>query len=51
MELLLEGKDQDIDAQDGLGWTPLMMACSRKDGEAVIDLLLRKDADVNMKSM
>lgn len=28
-----------------------MMACSRKDGEAVIDLLLRKDADVNMKSM
>jgi 26S proteasome non-ATPase regulatory subunit 10 len=50
IELLLETKDQDIDAQDGLGWTPLMMACSRKDGEAVIDLLLKKDADVNMKN-
>jgi 26S proteasome non-ATPase regulatory subunit 10 len=51
VELLLEAKNLDIDAQDGLGWTPLMMACSRKDGEAIVDLLLRKDADVNMKSM
>jgi len=36
--------------QDGSGWTPLMMATSRKDAEEIVDLLLKKDADVNMKS-
>lgn len=37
-------------AQDGSGWTPLMIAASVKDGEDLVDLLLRKDADVNAKS-
>jgi hypothetical protein len=27
-----------------------MMACSRKDAEAIVNLLLAKDADVNAKS-
>lgn len=39
--------------QDGSGWTPLMIAASLKnaEGDAIIDLLLRKDADVNIKSV
>ena len=36
--------------QDGSGWTPLMMAASLKDADAIVDLLLRKGADVNIKS-
>jgi len=36
--------------QDGSGWTPLMIAVSLKDGEQLVDLLLRKEADVNAKS-
>lgn len=38
--------------QDGLGWTPLMIAASLKDaeGDKVIELLLRKGADVTIKS-
>lgn len=40
----------DSDAIDGSGWTPLMMACSRKDAEQIVDLLLSKDADVNAKN-
>ena len=51
VELLSERKNFDVDAVDGSGWTPLMMACSRKDGEKIVELLLRKDADVNAKSM
>ena len=43
-------KDFDVDARDGLGWTPLMMAASLKDADEVVDLLLSRDADVNMKS-
>lgn len=27
-----------------------MMACSRKEADEIVDLLLKKDADVNMKS-
>lgn len=37
--------------QDGSGWTPLMIASSLKEGDALVDLLLSKDADVNMKSV
>ena len=37
--------------QDGSGWTPLMIAVSLKDGEELVDLFLRKEADVNAKSM
>lgn len=38
--------------QDGSGWTPLMIAASLKDaeGDKIIDLLLRKEADVTMKN-
>ncbi|KAL8944464.1 MAG: hypothetical protein Q9211_000561 [Gyalolechia sp. 1 TL-2023] len=39
-----------IDSQDGSGWTPLMIASSLKEGDALVDLLLGKDADVNMKN-
>jgi 26S proteasome non-ATPase regulatory subunit 10 len=45
-------KSFDPDVQDGSGWTPLMIACSLKDGagEPIVDLLLQRDADVNMQS-
>lgn len=36
--------------KDGSGWTPLMIAVSLKDGEEMVDLLLKKGADVNQKS-
>ena len=36
--------------QDDSGWTPLMIAVSVKDSEAIVDLLLSKGADVNEKS-
>lgn len=36
--------------QDGSGWTPLMIASSLKEGDALVDLLLSKEADVNVKS-
>ncbi|BAE64151.1 unnamed protein product [Aspergillus oryzae RIB40] len=37
---------------DGSGWTPLMIAASLKnaEGDPIIDLLLKKGADVNAKS-
>jgi len=50
VQILVQAKDFDVDVMDGSGWTPLMMACSRKDAEAVVDLLLSKDADVNAKN-
>lgn len=46
VELLSDRKGFDVDARDGAGWTALMMAASIKDGEAVLDLLLGKAADV-----
>ncbi|KAL2363938.1 hypothetical protein RJZ56_003147 [Blastomyces dermatitidis] len=44
--------DRKVCYQDASGWTPLMIAASLKDGEGdqIIELLLRKDADVNIKS-
>ncbi|OCK86383.1 putative proteasome regulatory particle subunit [Lepidopterella palustris CBS 459.81] len=51
VQLLVQSRNFDVDAQDGSGWTSLMMAASRKDADDIVDLLLRKDADVNMKSM
>ena len=42
--------EADEDLQDGLGWTPLMIASSIKDGEALARLFLGRDADVNAKS-
>ncbi|KGO36804.1 hypothetical protein PEXP_006030 [Penicillium expansum] len=52
VELLVAMKDFDPDVEDGSGWTPLMIAASLKDaaGDATIDLLLRKGADVSIKS-
>jgi 26S proteasome non-ATPase regulatory subunit 10 len=47
VQLLSQLKGFDADVKDGSGWTPLMMACSRKDAEAIVDLLLSMDADVN----
>lgn len=50
IELLSERKGFEVDAQDGAGWTALMMASSLKEGDALVDLLLAKSADVNMKT-
>ena len=48
VQLLADTPSFDVDAQDGLGWTPLMIACSVKDGDESVDLLLAKGASVNM---
>ncbi|KAI9819955.1 MAG: hypothetical protein M1827_006525 [Pycnora praestabilis] len=50
VELLVQRKDFDPDVQDGSGWTPLMIASSLKEGDELVDLLLRKEADVNSKN-
>ncbi|CAN9290367.1 unnamed protein product [Alternaria alternata] len=50
VQTLVQAKSFDPDVTDGSGWTPLMMACSRKDAEAIVDLLLSKDAEVNAKN-
>ncbi|KAF4549518.1 Ankyrin repeat-containing protein 32 [Elsinoe fawcettii] len=50
VEILAERKDFDVDAQDGSGWTPLMIASSIPEGDGLVDLLLAKDADPNMKT-
>lgn len=36
--------------QDGLGWTPLMIAASVKDGEDMVTWLTGRGADVGEKS-
>lgn len=57
VSLLLSRADFDPDIQDGSGWTPLMIASSLKEGQEqqdgadeIVDLLLNKGADVNIKS-
>jgi 26S proteasome non-ATPase regulatory subunit 10 len=50
VQILVQTKGFDADAADGSGWTPLMMACSRKEADQIVDLLLSKDADVNAKN-
>ncbi|CAL8583793.1 putative ankyrin-repeat protein [Xanthoria parietina] len=50
VQLLVSRKDFDPDVQDGSGWTPLMIASSLREGETMVDLLLSKDADVNIKN-
>ncbi|KAE8364206.1 ankyrin repeat-containing domain protein [Aspergillus caelatus] len=52
VELLVATKHFDPDVEDGSGWTPLMIAASLKnaEGDPIIDLLLKKGADVNVKS-
>lgn len=45
------GRNLDMDAQDGAGWTCLMMASSLKDGDEMVDYLLnQKSADPSMKT-
>ncbi|KAK0730760.1 ankyrin repeat domain-containing protein [Lasiosphaeris hirsuta] len=44
--LLVQQRDFDPDAQDDIGWTPLMIAVSVKDSDKVVDLLLSKGADI-----
>ncbi|CRG85058.1 Ankyrin repeat-containing protein C6C3,08 [Talaromyces islandicus] len=53
VELLVTNKYFDPDVTDGSGWTPLMIAASLKnaEGDSIVDLLLRKEADVNIKSV
>ncbi|KAL6239847.1 hypothetical protein BDW75DRAFT_68194 [Aspergillus navahoensis] len=53
VELLVSIKDFDPDVEDGSCWTPLMIAASLKnaEGDPIIELLLRKGADVNVKSI
>ncbi|KAL2808755.1 ankyrin repeat-containing domain protein [Aspergillus granulosus] len=53
VEILVSTKNFDPDVEDGSGWTPLMIASSLKkaEGDPIIELLLRKGADVNVKSV
>ncbi|KAH9870798.1 hypothetical protein IAQ61_006277 [Plenodomus lingam] len=50
VQILVQMPSFDPDVADGSGWTPLMMACSRKEAEQIVDLLLSKEADVNAKN-
>ncbi|CAK3953686.1 proteasome regulatory particle subunit [Lecanosticta acicola] len=50
VELLSDQKSFDVDAQDGAGWTALMMAASLKDSEPLIDFLLNKGVEVDVKN-
>ncbi|KAI0188392.1 ankyrin repeat-containing domain protein [Astrocystis sublimbata] len=43
--LLSQQKTFDPDVEDDMGWTPLMIAASVKDGEAIVDVLLQRGAD------
>ncbi|OOG01023.1 hypothetical protein ASPCADRAFT_779 [Aspergillus carbonarius ITEM 5010] len=53
VELLISNKYFDPDVEDGSGWTPLMIAASLRnaEGDPIIDLLLKKGADVSTKSV
>ncbi|KAI1814625.1 ankyrin [Poronia punctata] len=45
VRLLTQQKNFDPDVEDESGWTPLMIAASVKDGEAVVEMLLQRGAD------
>ncbi|KAF9869827.1 hypothetical protein CkaCkLH20_12744 [Colletotrichum karsti] len=48
--LLAQLRNFNPDVQDGSGWTPLMISASIKDSEKLVNLLLQKGADVNLKN-
>ena len=50
VEILLSQRNFDPDVQDASGWTPLMIASSLREEDDLVDMLLRKDADVSIKN-
>ncbi|CRK43368.1 hypothetical protein BN1723_005620 [Verticillium longisporum] len=48
--LLTQLRGFDPDVQDGSGWSPVMIAGSLLDGDAVMDVLLSRGADINLKT-
>ncbi|KAJ4311955.1 putative ankyrin-repeat protein [Fusarium piperis] len=50
VQLLANQRSFDADVQDDSGWSPLMISASVPDSEAVVKLLIAKDADVNLKT-
>ncbi|KAL4727512.1 putative ankyrin-repeat protein [Fusarium chlamydosporum] len=50
VQLLANQRSFDADAQDESGWSPLMISASVPDSEAVLKLIISKNADVNLKS-
>ncbi|KAL9575204.1 hypothetical protein ACKAV7_000566 [Fusarium commune] len=50
VQLLANQRSFDADVQDESGWSPLMISASVPEGEAVVKLIMSKDADVNLKN-
>ncbi|KAF8417448.1 ankyrin repeat-containing domain protein [Tirmania nivea] len=50
VDLLIQQKGFDPDVRDGMGWTPLMCACSVRDGEGLVEKLIGRGADVEAKN-
>lgn len=50
MDLLIQQRGFEPDVRDGMGWTPLMCACSVRDGEGLVEKLVGRGADVGAKS-
>ncbi|EEY18978.1 ankyrin repeat-containing protein [Verticillium alfalfae VaMs.102] len=49
--LLTQLRGFDPDVQDGSGWSPVMIAGSLPDGDAVMDVFLSRGADINLKNL
>ncbi|KAF4994856.1 hypothetical protein FGRMN_5515 [Fusarium graminum] len=49
-QLLANQRSFDADIQDESGWSPLMISASVPDSEAVLRLIISKDADINLKN-
>ena len=50
VDLLIQQRGFDPNVRDGMGWTPLMCACSVMDGEGSVEKLVGRGADVTAKS-
>ncbi|KAI2463657.1 ankyrin [Annulohypoxylon bovei var. microspora] len=46
--MLTQQKEFDPDVEDDSGWSPLMIAASVKDGDAIVELLLSRGADTTL---